>query len=526
MNFIAISDRIKATNFKGGLSLKDEKDLTVENELSGMDKNAEEKVLDVAALSEDKLSAALDKSAAYGDNALNDELEKLAQTFKAELQKAQSMTEEELIKKGIIIPEYEDEEGAIPAEELCVVCGEKRKDKSRGENYEYCKDCREAMKHYPFGAISIIALIVTVLLAVLSVYSFSLDFIPYNTVKEANGYLNENKLDSAMSAYDGAISAFEDEGITAKWLYLKTSKILFNTMPGGVNSMTDIVTRLDKALSVAEAKIPIYGEYANLREETLVLYGTMQSFYEVVSNEEYVGFENMSDELYEQVMTEIGSIIDSEVSVLSKDGETTAMLPANEAMVRFCQYMYAYSAGRYDDSYVYMKKVFETEPSYLWLYAYELGIVELQKGNYEDAEFYADAMLNVNAEASDGYSLKSAVARVTGNADEALKYAEKGLSYDSSNVELVRAKAMAYAAKGDFENAKKIVDEAMSVTSYGMLHMTAAVIENELGNKDAVESYLNELEQNDLELSDKLQSYFDGEITAVQVFTEGTGDVE
>ena len=54
MNFIAISDRIKATNFKGGLSLKDEKDLTVENELSGMDKNAEEKVLDVAALSEDK----------------------------------------------------------------------------------------------------------------------------------------------------------------------------------------------------------------------------------------------------------------------------------------------------------------------------------------------------------------------------------------------------------------------------------------------------------------------------------------
>jgi tetratricopeptide (TPR) repeat protein len=252
----------------------------------------------------------------------------------------------------------------------------------------------------------------------------------------------------------------------------------------------------------------------------------MQSFYEVVSNEKYVDFDNMSDKLYEQVMTEIGSIIDSQVSVLSKDGETTVMLPANEAMVRFCQYMYAYSAGRYDDSYLYMKKVFETEPSYLWLYAYELGLVELQKGNYEDAEFYADAMLNVNVEASDGYSLKSTIARVKGDTDAALAFAEKGLSYDSSNIELVRAKAIAYAASGDFENAKKMVDEAMSVTSYGMLHMTAAVIENELGNKDAVESYLNELEQNDLELSEKLQSYFDGEITAVQVFTEGTGDVE
>ncbi len=506
--------------------MKDEKDLTIENELSDSNENTKEEALDVAALSEDKLSAALDKSAAYGDTALNDELEKLAQTFKIELEKAQSMSEEELIKKGIIVPEYEDEDGVIPEDELCVVCGEKRRDKSRGENYEYCKDCREAMKRYPFGALSIIALVVTVFLAVLSVYSFTLDFIPYNTVKEANGYLQEDRLDSAMAAFDGAIAAFEEEEITAKWLYLKTSKILFNTMPGGVNSMTDIVTRLDKALSESESKMPIYGEYADLREETLVLYATMQSFYQVVENEEYVDFENMSDELYEQVMTEIGSLINSEVSIVSKDGETTEMLPANEAMVRFCQYMYAYSAGRYDDSYLYMKKVYETEEAYLWLYAYELGIVELQKGNYDEAEFYADAMLKVNTEASDAYSLKSSVARVTGDIDKAIEFADKGLSYDSSNSELVRMKAIAYAAKGDFEAAKKVADEAIAMGSYGMLHMTAAVIENELGNEDTVKAYLKELEENDLELSEKLQSYFDGEITAQQLFTEGTGDVE
>ena len=526
MNFITISDRIEITNFKGDLSLKDEKDLLVEKDLSDSDESVKEEALDVAAFSEDKLSAALDKSAAYGDTALNDELEKLAQTFKVELEKAQSMTEEELIKNGIITPEYEDEEGNIPEEELCVCCGEKRRDKSRGENYEYCKDCREAMKRYPFGALSLIALIVSVVLAILSVYSFSLDFIPYNTVKEANSYLKQDRLDSAISTYDGAISALEDEGITAKWLYLKTSKILFNTMPGGVNSMTDIVTRLDKALSTLEAKMPIYGEYANLREETLVLYATMQSFYQVVEKEEYVDFDNLSDELYEQVMTEIGAIIDSEVSVLSKDGETTQMLPANEAMVRFCQYMYAYSAGKYDDSYLYMQKVYETEESYIWLYAYELGIVELQKGNYDEAEFYADAMLKVNKEASDAYSLKSSLARVTGDTDKAIEFADKGLSYDSSNSELIRMKAIAYAAKGDFENAKKVADEALSKGSYGMLHMTAAVIENELGNRDTVEAYLDELEQNDIELSEKLQSYFDGKITAEQVFTEGTGDVE
>ena len=506
--------------------MKDEKDLIVGNEASDSEEIVKEGVLDVAALSEDKLSAVLDKSASYGDSALNDELEKLAQTFKAELEKAQSLTEEELIKKGIITPEYEDEEGAIPEEELCVCCGEKRRDKSRGENYEYCNDCREAMKRYPFGASGIIALIASIALAILSVYSFSLDFIPYNTVKEANSYIRQDRLDSAITAYDGAISALEDEGISAKWLYLKTSKILFNTMPAGVNSMTEVVTRLDKALSEFEAKMPIYGEYANMREETLVLYATMQSFYEVVNNEEYVDFENLTDELYEQVMYEIGSIIDKEVSVVSRDGKTTEMHPANEAMVRFCQYMYAYSASKYDDSYAYMKKVYEADATYLWLYAYELGLVELQKGNFDEAEKFAELMLQVNKEASDAYSLKSSIARVTGNIDEAILLATEGLSYDSTNSELIRVKGMGYAAKGDFENAKEVLDEALSMGSYGMLHMTAIVVENELGNTDVVEAYLNELEENDIELSEKLQSYMDGKITAEQVFTEGTGDVE
>ena len=50
--------------------------------------------------------------------------------------------------------------------------------------------------------------------------------------------------------------------------------------------------------------------------------------------------------------------------------------------------------------------------------------------------------------------------------------------------------------------------------------------ENELGNKDNVESLQEFLDENDIELSEKMQKYFDGKITAQQMFTEGTGDVE
>ena len=56
--------------------------------------------------------------------------------------------------------------------------------------------------------------------------------------------------------------------------------------------------------------------------------------------------------------------------------------------------------------------------------------------------------------------------------------------------------------------------------------MTAIVVENELGNDDKVKSYIEEMEKYEVDLTDRLQEYLDGKITAKQLFTEGTGDVE
>ena len=104
-------------------------------------------------------------------------MERLAATFKQEYEKAQAMTEEELIKSGIIIQQYEDDAGAIPEEELCKCCGEQRRDKRYGENYEYCKKCREAMMDYPFSIKSVAVLAITVFFCVLSIISFSSDLL-------------------------------------------------------------------------------------------------------------------------------------------------------------------------------------------------------------------------------------------------------------------------------------------------------------------------------------------------------------
>ncbi len=492
--------------------------------LNELDKVAQ--AADENAVTDDEFANAVDKSQEYSNSDLDKELERLADTFRSELKKAQAMTEEELIKNGIIIQQYEDEEGIIPEEELCQCCGEQRRDKSFGENYEYCRSCREAMKRYPLSVYNLALLAAAVFVAVVSVFSFASDYNIYNTVRKGDKYMAENKMNSAVDAYDSAIESFGNKDIFAKKLYLKIAEIIFDDMPDGVNSMSEIQFRIKKALSQFEISLPLYNKYEAIYTETQVMYATMDEFYTVVSSEKYAEFDGKEQKTYEAIMTDIGSIIDKQVTVTSIDGKESKLVASSPAMVRFCQYMFAYTMGKYEDSYQYMKEVCELEPTYVWLYAYELGLVELQKGNVEEAKTLAESMCLRNAENPSGYVLNSSVSRMTGNTKQALAWAEDGLKACPDYAELYRIKAMAYIADEDFESAKECVDKAIEKEEYTLAYVVSLIVENELGNKDKVKEIKEKLKEHDVELSEKTEKYLKGKITAKQMFTEGTGDVE
>ena len=493
------------------------KDLNLSDELSA--------AADQTAVTEDNFSSAIDKSQEYSDKALDDELEKLAETFRQELKKAQAMTEEELIKNGIIIQQYEDDEGVIPEEELCKCCGEQRRDKKYGENYEYCKNCREAMRNYPLNISGIITLAAMVFVAVVSVFGFASDFSVYNTIRKADEYLSQNKKYSALTLYDEAITTLDSADIVAKRLYLKTAEIVYDTMPDATYSFEDVNYRIESALSDFEMKLPVYAGYKALNKEALTMLGTINEFYTIVNSEEFADHDIKNDEQYEELMTEIGSIIDKQVSITYRD-KTIESVPADEAIVRFCQYMLAYSAEKYEDSYQYMNVVYELTPSRLWLYAYELGITELQKGDFEKAEAFANALYNENKDLLDGYVLYSSIERMKGNPKKAIKWADEGIKEISESAELYRLKAMALACDGDYEEAKKAVDKGLEKQQYSYIYMVALIIENELGNEERVEEIKDTMEESELEISDKIKEYLKGKITAEEIFTEGTGDVE
>ena len=503
----------------GGFSLKDnKKDLNVlKDELS--------ETADKIAVNEDNFGNAVDKSADYSNKALNDELQRLADTFKQELKKAQAMTEEELIKSGIIIQQYEDEDGVIPEEELCQCCGEQRRDKSFGEKYEYCRKCREAMRNYPLSIPGIIALAAMVFVAVVSVFGFASDYSVYDTVRKADNYVSEKKLYSAISTYDEAISTLESASISPKKLYLKTAELVYYTMPESMYSFADVNARIGKGLSDFEMSIPIYNGYKSINKEVLIMQSTFTEFYNLMNSEEYVDYDIKDEKQYEELMTAVGSIIDKQVAI-SGGKSSTEMVNADEAMVRFCQYMLAYSAGKYEDSYKYMNVVYELKPSHLWLYAYELGITELQKGDAEKAEMFAKALYNSNIELPDAYVLYSSIERMTGNTKKAIEWADKGIKVIPDNAELYRMKAMALVAKGDYKEAKKVIDETLEKQQYSYLYMVSLIIENELGNKDEVKDIKEIMKEEGLDIPERTKNYLKGKISAEEMFTEGTGDVE
>ncbi len=456
----------------------------------------------------------------YTPQALNEELEMLAGIFREELRHAEQMPEEEFIEA------FADELGIIPDEELCECCGERRKDKARGKDYPYCSVCRENMKHYPFGAVSIIIAIVVVVLSISSVMNFAEDFKAYNLFYKAEQAEKEFKLNTAINYYDSAISEFESKEIHSKKAYLSSAELKFSTMHEGTTTMYEVATLVENALTDFEKKLPFYKRYLDMRDESLVLYGTMQEFYNIISAEEYAEYTSEDTEMYKEIMTKIGALIDKEISVLSIDGKTTKMVPANEGMVRFCQYMFAYVSEQYDDSYQYMVKTEELLPSYLWLYAYELGFVESQSGNVSKAKELAAKIVDWNIEEADGYSLYTSIERLNGNYEKAVRWANKGIEHNPNNAELMRLKAMALCCQGELDEAKKVIDEGLAIQEYAVIYFTAIVIENELGNNDAVESFKAALEEQEIELSDRMNDYLAGKLTAQQLFTEGTGEVE
>lgn len=448
------------------------------------------------------------------EQGLNEELENIAELFRTELAKAQEAAENQGDSTEEKAEETAEDTEQTEEVELCACCGEEPKP----ENGDYCEKCIENMRRYPIGFSNILIALLVMVMAGISVVTFFQDVEGYAYTYEAKKYKADGFLNSALENYDMGISFFKGKKSNPRNLYFESAEVIFNTMSGGTSSMNDVATRVEEGIGNSNPNLFIYKNSVEMRDESMVLYGTMKTFYDIMNSGQSM--------TYEAVMAEVEKLVGTELSVKSIDGKAEQKFTADEGMIRFCQYMYAYTSGNTADAEKYLRKVYELKADYVWLYAYELAFNDIKNGKLEEAKTLADAIYENNKEESDSYCLNSAIARVSGDTEGAIKYADEGLKYCPTDAEILRNKAMAYVAAGDIKNASAVINEALSYNQYGLLYYTAIVIENEQGNKDTVAEMKKLLEDNGIQLSDRLNSYLSGKITAKQLFTEGSGDAE
>ena len=484
--------------------MKDEKDITLE-----------------ANETDEALESSLDKSDNYEQEKLNDELEKLAETFRTELKKAKEQGDVKVSENEVV----DENDNVIPKDELCECCSERRKDTSISPNYAYCSECRELMKRYPLNFSSVVVALAIIVVAVFGVAGFITDFSGYNSAKLANDASRENKKFSAVEYYVEACSFFEDKELIPKKLYRDSAENIFSTIPEGVSSFEKVSEIIDLALSDFEAKLPIYNGYENLRDKSLTMYNTFNAFYAILNNVEYQNLTPDDKDTVSKIYNEIGDLIGKEFTIESMTGEDITVV-YDEASVLFSQFMFAYSYEQFDKAYDCLKNLNELYPEHISMFGYELAILEIQSGNFKEANTLADKLIINNAEDSSPYGIYTYSYRMKGSYEKSLEYAEKGLALNNEDSDLYRQKAITLLLQGETKEAQKVVEDGLALGEYAVMYYTYLVIANENGDTKKVEEIQQILDDAQVETPEKIQKYLEGKLSYKKLFTEGTGDIQ
>ena len=226
-----------------------------------------------------------------------------------------------------------------------------------------------------------------------------------------------------------------------------------------------------------------------------------------------------------KIYKEIGDLIGKEFTIKSMTGEDVTVV-YDEAAVLFSQFMFAYSYNEHEKAYECLKTLNELYPEYISMYGYELAILEIQSGNFKEANSLADKLVINNAEDSSPYNIYTYSYRMKGNYKKSLEYAEKGLEINNADTDLYRQKAITLLLQGDIKEAQKEIEKGISSGEYAVMYYTYLVIANEAGDVEKVAEIQKILDDAQVETPEKIQKYLDGKLSYKKLFTEGTGDIQ
>lgn len=489
---------------------------------------------------------AADVSQEPATDELDKELEEIRDYFQQELDKAKADAQE--------APDGEDEsddtdEDEPKNENLCLCCGEKEK----MEGSDYCEDCHEAMRHYPFKLTYFIVAIFVVIASIFAVdkiaeintgwvYAYEGDVLAsegmYTSATEkyqyAQNYLYRCKVEPKIVYLHSLETSYEHGGFNVITAFPTSVATLFEewelNLPHMKTLKKDYMRSQEMLATLQKIQTDVFAEYRETPPEELPYDEIISKISELEDLVLCIGIDENGNELTEEVTEQQSGTVSSSNAVYFKR-ETKY----DTAMIQYFKYYLAYICDRPNEERIgYLEAVKANAPDMEWLYANELGIAYAEKGDKEKALEYADLISSHAEPEIASYYIRSIVAKtVDKDYDKAIEYCRQGNSeYESE--ELYHQIVINYLLKGDYKQAQKSAQEAydfgMDLNSVNTLAFCALINKDEEKYKEMEELY-KEYNSNLEEDSDKAEFYQsvidlrDGKKTVEQILEQGGYDL-
>ncbi len=370
--------------------------------------------------------------------------------------------------------EISEEESGEGTEEnsyeiLCEKCGKRERYTELGEDYPYCKACRESMKKTRMNGWGVFFFICMLLGSVTYiVYAISLFTISLPVMK-GDKYMAEKKYSSAIACYEETIATIDS----------------LNQSAGGQIQLFDAGDRTYAKLIEAyhKAGSPTYAQnyYAALEQS-----GALEKVSYKETKEYYDIYDKMMD-TYSEVQTLYANSINALYSAKKKadisevEDELKALeeLKKNgkydKQMIAYFQYLFcSVTENSLDEGIKYLEEIKAGGRTYEFIYAIELCSLYLEKGEYEKAEKICYDSLDASPENIGVYQYLMMSKRLQGDYEGALKIAEDAEKvaatihvpeeYSSAmHYAVPMEQAIVYALMGEEDKAIAAIDKSFEL---------------------------------------------------------------
>ena len=493
-------------------------------------------------------------------DSVHDEMEELARIFREELGKAVQESEEsdETDLNDIEVEGYDPRavstEGVTAYKEtMCECCGERPAGTDEDPDSPFCNECAALMEKYPYDWKGIVAFVVVLGIALMSLVLFA-GYTPiFSKLSEGNKAKAEGKLYSAEGYYDDLRDYLSDENYNLNLRNFKRDYTELEYQLGNLADALDFINTNYDINDISDKDVKaIYDDIVSMQMTTAAIQTHLSKYPDI------------TEDNYDDIIKEFESLLNQKI-YFTKDEDTydessvkngdyepdgsEKVYIYDEGWVRLYQYSAAAALENKDDTIKYLKLAYD-KSSYMKTYVSTLlGQTYIGNGKYDEAEKLAKEISASNKESINTYLLNAMLFRYRDkNYKTAVDTCINGLNSlakvkDRSGSDLIAStgdslsmqKTLSYIMLKDYDKAYESAKECYSYQTenyaltiqardmYAILAYATDDMDTYNGLVDEIKSY--EEEGTDYSFEADVEDYINGKITLQEIASSGRYDL-